>query len=150
MQSHGKDLKGRTISAAALAGRLVAAGTGDNTEIVGETINIGALAARPASVVFEIIGRAVLADTKTLVLIGDVESSADGSTWESLVASATLLTLTGETGGTTEIGVARIGVDLIQEDVNYIRLNLTPNLSNTATDTAEVAAIAVFDALADT
>jgi len=150
MQSHGKDLKGRTISRAVLAGRLVAGGTGDNTEIVSASINIATLTARPASVVFEILGRGVLAATATLVLVGEVEYSADGTTWVDLVASATLLTLTGGSGGTTELGVARIGVDLIQDGVNFIRLKLTPNLSAANTDTAEVASIAVFDALSKT
>jgi len=150
MQSHGKDLKGRTISRAVLAGRLVAAGTGDNTEIVSASINIATLTARPASVVFEIVGRGVLAATATLVLVGEVEYSADGTTWVDLVASATLLTLTGGSGGTTELGVARIGVDLIQDGVNFIRLKLTPNLSAANTDTAEVASIAVFDELSKT
>ena len=150
MQSHGKDLKGRTISRAAAAGRLVAGGTGDNTEIVGATINLATLAARPASVVFEIVGRGVLAATATLAIAAELEYSADGSTWADLVASATVLTLTGGAGGSTELGVGRIGADLIQENVNYVRIKMTPNLSAANTDTAEVAAVAVFDALSKT
>lgn len=151
MQSHGKDLKGRTISAAAAGGRLVAGGTGDNTEITGATINLASLAARPASVVFEVFGRGVLAATATLAIAAKIEYSADGSTnWTDLVASATVLTLTGGSGGTTELGVGRIGVDLIKENVNYIRIKMTPNLSAANTDTAEVSAVAVFDALART
>jgi hypothetical protein len=150
MQSHGKDLKGQTLSRAALAGRLVAGGTGDNTEIVGSPINISALPNRPASVVFEIIGRGVLAATATLAIAAEVEYSADGSTWADLVATSTVLTLTGGSGGTTELGVARIGADLIQADVNFIRLKATPNLSAANTDTAEIAAVAVFGGLAGT
>lgn len=150
MQSHGKDLKGQTLSRAALAGRLVAGGTGDNTEIVGPSINIGALANRPASVVFEVIGRGVLAATATLAIAAEVEYSADGTTWADLVATSTVLTLTGGSGGTTELGVARIGADLIQENVNFIRLKATPNLSAANTDTAEIAAVAVFGGLAGT
>lgn len=150
MQSHGKDLKGRTISAAAAGGRLVAGGTGDNTEITGATINLASLAARPASVVFEVFGRGVLAAAATLVIAAELEYSADGSTWADLVASATVLTLTGGGGGSTELGVGRIGVDLVKENVNYIRIKMTPNLSAANTDTAEVSAVAVFDALAKT
>ncbi len=150
MQSHGKDLKGQTLSRAAAAGRLVAGGTGDNTEITGATLNLASLAGRPASVVFEIIGRGVLAAAATLVIAAELESSADGSTWEDLVASATVLTLTGGGGGSTELGVGRIGVDLIKEDVNYIRVKMTPNLSAANTDTAEVAAVAVFGGLSRT
>lgn len=147
MQSHGKDLRGRTLSRAAAAGRLVAGGTGDNTEIVGATINLATLAARPASVVFEVVGRAVLAATATLVIAAEVEGSSDGTTWVDLVASATVLTLTGGAGGTTELGAGRIGVDLIQSNASFIRLKMTPNLSAANTDTAEVASVAVFDAL---
>ena len=149
MQSHGKDIKGATLSKFCLAGTLTAAGTGDATLITGDTINLGSLAARPASVVFEIAGRAVLANTKTLVITALVEASIDGTTWTTLVASATVLTLT-SAGGTTEVGVGRIGVDLVQADLNYIRLKATPDLSNTATDTAIVAAVAVFSGLSKT
>lgn len=150
MQSHGKDLKGRTISRAAAGGRLVAGGTGDNTEITGATINLMTLDARPTSVVFEVFGRSVLAAAATLVIAAEIEYSADGSNWSDLVASATVLTLTGGGGGSTELGVGRIGVDLIQANVNYIRIKMTPNLSAANTDTAEVSAVAVFDALAKT
>lgn len=152
MQSHGKDLRGRTISRAAAGGRLLAGGTGDNTEIVGATINLGALPSRPASVVFEVFGRAVLAATATLTIAAEVEQSVDGTTWSStdLVASATVLTLTGGSGGTTEMGVGRIGADLIQDGVNFIRIKMTPNLSAANTDTAEVSAVAVFGSLSRT
>jgi hypothetical protein len=149
MQSHGKDIKGRTISRACLAGSLTAAGTGDATLITGSTIDIGALGARPASVVFEILGRAVLTATKTLTIAALIESSVDGSTWTTLVDSATVLTLT-SAGGGTEIGVGRIGVDLIQANVNYIRLKATPDLNHTGTDTAIVSGVAVFDTLSKT
>jgi hypothetical protein len=149
MRSHGKDIKGATLSKFCLAGSLTAAGTGDNTLITGDTINLQTLAARPASVVFEIAGRAVLAATKTLVITALVEASIDGTTWTTLVASATVLTLT-SSAGSTEVGVGRIGVDLIQADLNYIRLKATPDLNNTATDTAIVAAVAVFGAPAKT
>jgi hypothetical protein len=147
MSSHEKDLRGRTISRAAAAGRLLAGGTGDNTEIVGPTINLATLAARPASAVFEIVGRGVLAATATLTIAAEVEGSSDGTNWVDLVASATVLTLTGGSGGTTELGVGRIGVDLIQSNASFIRLKMTPNLSAANTDTAEVASVAVFDGL---
>jgi hypothetical protein len=151
MQSHGKDLKGQTLSFYARVGSTATAGsTGDNTEVTGDSIDITALSARPASVVFEIPVSAVLADTESIVVTGLIESSADNSTWETLVASATLLTMTSD-GGTTEKGVARIGADLIQSDVNYIRFKATPNLSRANTDTAALgAAVAVFGGLQTT
>ena len=149
MRSQGKDIKGATLSKFCLAGTLTAAGTGDATLITGDSINIGALAARPASVVFEIAGRAVLAATKTLVIAALVEGSVDGSTWTTLIASSTVLTLT-SASGSTEVGVGRIGVDLIQADLNYIRLKATPDLNASGTDTAIVAAVAVFGTPAKT
>jgi hypothetical protein len=152
MQSNGKDLRGSTISRAAAGGRLLAGGTGDNTEIVGPAINLGALAARPASVVFEVFGRAVLAATATLVITAEVEQSVDGTTWSTtdLVPSAVVLTLTGGAGGSTEIGVGRMGADLIADGANFIRIKMTPNLSAANTDTAEVTAVAVFSGLSKT
>jgi hypothetical protein len=149
ISSHGKDIKNATLSKFCLAGTATAAGTGDATLITGDTINIATLAARPASVVFEIAGRAVLTATKSLAVTALVEASVDGTTWTTLVASATVLTLT-STGGGTETGVGRIGVDLISSDLNYIRLKATPDLSHTGTDTAIVAAVAVFAAPAKT
>lgn len=145
MQSHGKDLKGETLSAFCLAGSLTAAGTGDNTQIVGSVITIGSLAQRPSSVVFEIAAKATLTTDKTLIVTGLVEVSADNSNWTTEVASATLITLTA-----TGSGMARIGVDLVQSDLKYIRLSVTPDLSHSGTDTAIVAAVAVFGGLAKT
>lgn len=152
MQSHGKDIKGATLSYfAGIGTTATAAGSGDATEVVGDTIDLEALSSRPSSVVFEIPVKSVLADTETCVLVGDLEKSADGSTWSSLVASATLLTLTGETGGTTEKGVARMGADLIQTNCRYIRCNYTPELSASGTDTAALGgAVAVFGGLDET
>lgn len=150
LSSHGKDLKGATLSAACLAATATAGGTGDATLVTGSSINIGALAARPSSVVFEILGRAVLAATKKLTIAALVEASIDGTTWTTLVGSATVLTLTGGAGGSTEIGVGRIGADLISSDLNYIRLKATPDLDAANTDTAIISGVAVFGAPART
>jgi hypothetical protein len=153
MQSHGKDLKGQTLShfARAATAAITAAGAGDNTEITGDSINLSSLASRPSSVVVEIPVTATLAATETCIVVGELEKSVDGSTWSDLVASATLLTLTGASGGSTEKGVARIGADLIQSDANYIRFKATPDLSRAGTDTMQVgAAVAVFGGLQNT
>ena len=78
-------------------------------------------------------------------MAGLIEYSADNSTWATLVASATLLTLTGQSGGSTETGVALMGADLVQSNVNYVRFKATPNLSRGATDTMNVgASVAIF------
>lgn len=153
LQSHGKDLKGQTLVkfAGVASAAITAAATGDNTEIVGDTIDLTALAARPSSVVFDIPVRATLADTKTCIVTGLIEKSADNSNWDVMVASATLLTLTGTTGGTTEKGVARIGADLIESDCRYIRFKATPDLNASGTDTMTVGGVvATFGGLQQT
>ena len=147
MKAHGKDLKAQThaVFARAATGSITAAGSGDNTEITGSSINIQTLPARPTSVVFEIPVTATLGATQTCIVTGLIEKSADNSVWSTMVASATLLTLLGGSGGTTETGVARIGADLITSDCNYIRFKATPDLNRAGTDTMNVgAAVAVF------
>ena len=126
-----------------------AGGSGDATEIVGTTIDLTALASRPQSVVFLIPCAATLAATKTLTLVGDIEVSDDGgSTWTTQVTSSTLLTLTGQSGGSTEKDVAKIGVNLALTDINAVRVNVTPDMSATGTDTAKIGGIvAVFGGL---
>jgi hypothetical protein len=140
---------GETISRFARAAvSVTAGGSGDNTEIVGDTINLQTLEHRPSSVVFEIPVTATMAATETCVVVGEIEKSVDGSTWVDLVASATLLTLTGAAGGSTEKGVARLGADLVQSDCNFIRFKATPDCSRANTDVATVgAAVAVFGGL---
>lgn len=150
MQSHGKDLKGKTSAkfAGVASAVIVAAATGDDTEIVGDTIDLTLLDERPSSVLFVVPVRATLADGKTCIVTGLIEKSADGTNWETLVASATLLTLLGATGGSTEKGVARIGSDLINSDCRYIRYKATPDLNATGTDTMQVGgAVAIFGGL---
>jgi len=139
MKALGRDIKAETYSAYALASTAVTAGgTGDDVEIVGSTLDRLALP-KAESVVFEIPCKAILAATKTLVVTGKIQDSANGSDWTDLVASGTLLTLTGGAGGSTEYGVARLGVDLSQAR-RYVHVCATPNLSATATDTAEIGA----------
>jgi hypothetical protein len=139
MKALGRDIKAETYPVYALASTAVTAGGGgDNVEIVGATLNLANLP-KAESVVFEVPCKAVLAATKTLVVVGKIQDSANGSDWADLVASATLLTLTGGGGGSTEYGVARVGVDL-NKARQYVRASATPNLSATATDTADVGA----------
>lgn len=145
--SAARDIKAYTQSVFALTSTSVtAAGSGDATEINGASIEIAALSKRPSSVVFEIPCRAVLTATKTLTVIGNLQESEDGSAWTDIPGtSATLLTLTGEAGGSTETGTARMGCDVVRKDITHIRCQVTPDLNNTATDTAVIGAgVAVF------
>jgi hypothetical protein len=120
---------------------LTAAGTGDNTAAPGASIDVTSFAAgRAESVAFLIQASASLTASKTLVVTGKIETSDDGSTWTVAVASATLLTLSA-TG--TNAGTAKVGVSL-EYCKKYVRVNLTPDLNATGTDTATVSAVAVF------
>lgn len=147
MRAHGKDIQAETMSRFARAATVVitAAGAGDATELVGSAIDIRLLPHRPSSVVFEIPVTATLGATQTCIVTGLIEKSVDNSTWVVMKASATLLTLLGGAGGTTETGVARVGADLIESGANFIRFKATPDLNRAGTDTMQVgAAVAVF------
>jgi len=135
------------VEPAAAITDLTAAGAGDNTEIVGSSLDITSLACRPNSVCFIVHAKAVLTEAKTLTIVGDVEYSADGTTWTSLAASATLMTLTGDTGGSTEADAVKVECRLDKADLKYVRINATPDLNHTGTDTARVAIVAVFGGL---
>ena len=127
---------------------VTAGGSGDATEITGASINIATLSRRPASVVFEVPVRAVLGATQTCVVVGRIQTSIDGTTWVNVAANATLLTLTGGSGGTTETGMARVGCDLLRKDANFVRCMMTPDLNRANTDTAVVGGgVAVFGGL---
>jgi hypothetical protein len=147
--SRVKDVRSSLLAVFAMASTsLTAGGSGDNTEVVGSSINIATLPKRPHSVVFDIPCRAVLGATQTLIVAGKIEQSVDGSTWTDVTASATLLTLTGGSGGTTEVGVARVGCDLIRVNCNFIRVRATPDLNRANTDTAVMGAgVAEFGGL---
>jgi hypothetical protein len=142
--SLGKDIRAEVYPAAALDPvSATAGGAGDGTEVDGLTIDQQSLPTKFNSVDFEIVAKAVLAEDKTLSVTGNLQDSADGSAWTDITTPATLLTLTGGSGGSTERGVARMGVDLTKYR-RYVRCQVTPELSATATDTANLQGIAVF------
>ena len=150
MNSLGKDIKSETYSKFAFPSTAVTAGgSGDNTEVDGATIDLSAIPASPRSIVFEVPFRAVLAAAATGIITSNLQDSADGSSWTDITTPAVLLTLTGGGGGTTEVGVARIGYDLSKAR-RYVRIQATPNLSATSVDTAVMgAAVALFGGLAE-
>lgn len=132
-----------TAVRAAGGGRLVAAGTGDNTEVSGPYVQRPAMA-QSCQVV--ITANTVLTDTKTLTISGlTLQDATDGSGTGvgDFATSATTLVLTGETGGTTEDGVLVIDVDLAGAK-EYLRVQYTPDLSHSGTDIAQVTAALHF------
>ncbi len=152
MQALGRDLKAFTRSEYTLAKTdVTAAGSGDATAINGSTIDLQGKP-KAESVVFEIPLYADLDNAETLAVTGIVQESPNGSDWTTLVASATLATLTGDavSGGSTETGIARLGANLNQalSTTRYIRCVITPDLSRSGIDTAVIGAgVAVFGGL---
>jgi hypothetical protein len=150
MSSLGKDIAGEIGALYALASTAATAGgSGDNTEITGATINTASLNTAPAiygkdfnSVAFVIAGTTTLSATKGLTVAALIEDSADGSTWATKVASATIVSVT-STGGGTVTFTGKIGVDLTACR-QYVRVKATPNLTASGTDTATVFGVAVL------
>lgn len=113
---------------------ITAAGTGDNTAVTGKTIDrLGY-----DSCVFTIAFLAALTEAKTLTIAAEYQESADNSTWDTAVAlQAATLAATGDTGGSNEYGEVEFDLSL-RSKKRYIRLNFTPDLTHTGTDTAIV------------
>ena len=159
----GKDLADMTITVPASAHvSATAGGAGNNTVVTGTTIDrltlkpYGAAAAvgnaAPVGAMFEIFYDTSLSSTYTLSLNAvTVEHSPDGSTWSVLYEQ-------GQTGATappsnwpaagvvasaTGQGVVTFGCNVQGAD-RYVRILFTPDLSNTATDTATLAAACTF------
>jgi len=134
-----RDIAGLTKSVYALdPDSITAASTGDATTVTGAAIDTTLIQAQ--SVVFEIPVKAVLTTAKNIVVALGVDHSTDTTTWVTLVAAATVLTLANATtGGLTMYGVARVGADL-NKALRYVRVNAFPDLSATSADTATVGA----------
>ena len=119
--------------------RGVAAGTGDNTEAVGEIVD---MLAQPdlRSGTIVIAGQATLADTKSIALNdvglehGDAANLSDKADFATEVDFAAVKT---SSGGTTE----EFGIKLKQDlwgIKRYWRVKVTPDLDATGTDTFEL------------
>jgi hypothetical protein len=138
------------IAGASAFTSVTAAGAGDNTAVVGSTIDrldaaTGSLA---RSAAFALAWTTTLAATKTLSFkTVKVEQSSDGTNWDA-TAYFTLtvdpgVVATGPGGGGTVAGTTQVNVDL-NSAKRYVRFDWTPDLSNTATDTATIVAAGVL------
>jgi hypothetical protein len=95
----------------------------------------------------------VLTAAKTLSLAITINHSPDGATWTAYATQAATVVAT---GAGTVTGVARFTNGAAAQNPNgepglslgsaqrYLQVVVTPHLSNTATDTATIAAIGVF------
>lgn len=116
-----------------------AGGAGDGAEQTAATLDLrdGFDTKRFASLTAVVSALAVLAATKTLVVTGIFEHSADGATWAEIGTDVDLLTLTGAAGGSTETGAAVLGCNLTEAE-RYVRFKVKGDLSAANTDTAKL------------
>lgn len=124
---------------------VTAAGTGDNTKVTGATVNRKGA----ESCVLAIGWAAALTDEKTLSLAIEIQESDDDSTWDTAVVLQAATVIKTATATTNYSDVYKVKVDL-KERKQYVRFNITPDLSNTATDTAEFVAVACLMGYSDT
>jgi hypothetical protein len=115
---------------------------GATAAVTGITIDRNAFNAGslPKSAVFTANFYTSLSAGKTLSFAFEVDSSPDGSTWTSYATQAATV-YASATGAQT--GQADFAVDLGNAQ-RYLRLIVTPTLSNTGTDTVQVIPTAVF------
>ena len=118
-----------------------AAGTGDNTEVQGASIDrLG----YDSAVVVVAYNTSLTAD-KTLSIAVEIEDSADNSSWDTaVVLQAATVEETGTAGtGSNNTGVVEIPVDL-RGYSRYVRFNFTPDLSHSGTDTVDGICVALL------
>lgn len=135
-----------TIRRAAASTSALAAGTGDNTQIVGDIFDRGAAMNFPKSLTIALEYTTTLAANKTLTaksLIiehGDDAALGDVAT---LYAPADVVLATDSGSGSTLKGSYKYSLDL-HGAKRYIRLKWTPDLNATGTDTAVVESQLIF------
>ena len=124
------------------AGRALAAGTGDATEVDSGWIDrTGKFSAK-----LIISYTATLADTETISFaanLQDASAAAGTGAADFGTALASTVQATGDTGGTTETGVVELDFNLMTAD-NFIQAQVTPDLSASGTDVATWAAVIVL------
>lgn len=120
------------------ASHATAAGTGDNTAVTGATIDTQDY--ESAKIVISYL--ATLTDEKTYDLAVAYQESDDGSTWDTAVDLREDATVVTSDGGGAETGVLEYDVNLADKK-RYFRVNFTPDLSHTGTDTAITSCVAI-------
>ena len=121
---------------------VTAGAAGDGTEQDGAWIDRD----DRLSAVFVIPFSTTLAEGETLTLAANLQdaTASDGTGAADYGdAYAAAVVATGGTGGSTETGEIEINVDLGGAN-RYVRLQVTPTLSATGTDTAAIAGVAVL------
>lgn len=133
-----------SVRRAAANTAVTAGGGGDNTEVVGVILDRAALGF-PQSCVVAIPFTATLAANQTLAIAWDMDEgdASNLSDAEVLISAAAQVVATGPAGGGTVTGTFEANVKLGGAG-RYVRLNFTPNLSASGTDTAALSAVIAF------
>jgi len=123
----------------------IAGGTGDATEIDGTSIRRTTLGSIPESCQVFLHGNATMQSGKTLTLAGNLQDSPNDSDWTDFGTPFTAaVVLTGASGGgTAELFEQKFDVDIRGAD-DYIRVQATPNMDATDTDTAILGGVIVL------
>lgn len=144
MQINDKDAGFYLVPVGAGVASGTAAGTGDNTEAVGEIVDMFEHDGLRSGAIF-VFGQAVLQDGETLALNdlkiehGDADDLSDAADYEYFSAPADYAAVaTGATGGSTEAVNAKHPVNL-QGIKRYWRISVTPDASASGTDTFALA-----------
>ena len=134
-----------------------AGGASDAVTWTGISINRESFVngAMPRSLDAFVVYDVTMASGHTLSLTWDVQDSPDGSNWSDYATEAATVAVTGISGGTRQVGVARMlnpsgnapsgtpGVDLNGARA-YVRLNVVPDFSGAGTDTGIIVAAGEF------
>ena len=123
----------------------VAGGTGDATEIAGITVNRSALGSLFESAKLSIVGNATLASGETLTVVANLQDSADASAWADFGTAYTVATVLDAAGGALTASSFEVFLDNdLRGARQYVRAQITPNLSAANTDTALIDASLVL------
>ena len=132
-----------SVKRATAAVALTADGSGDATAVTGVTIDRFALN-MPMSLVATTVGEGTLASGATLSLLTNIQHSADDTAYTSLTSEASIVVLTGASGGSVASGFSHsVAVDLSSAK-RYVKICPTPDLSAAGTDTAVLRVVAVL------
>ncbi len=143
---------------------LTAGGAGNGVAVTSSSLDRQGFptGSPPLSMDLGINWYAVLAAGKTLSLQVQLQTSPDNVNWTNYLSAASAIVATGPAGGGTLFGVYRLIVPSADNPANipgvslnsasrYVRAVVTPTLSATATDTAQVqdinAILGGFDSL---
>lgn len=112
-----------------------AGGAGDGTEVDGATVNRQTYG-NPESALVKVQYITTLAASETLDLTLTLQDSADGSTWADVTVAGYASAITVKTGALTadeDVHISHIKLSGLRQ---YVRLQVQPDLSAGATDTA--------------